>query len=481
MSDKRRRKTGGKRPVVRHGVGRFHYPRPPISYTNGVNVYAWRRDYATRNNGQVSYLGDWVSASRTNSKIGVQNPLYRAKIKSVLPATTPFTANRFVIKSKAMASRFVRSPSAATNNPVALREEFVTGTYDSAASVELTPTTPPTFSGGTYDTAYNQAVSRLYSKLREFESRANVGEDLGEISQTVKLLRKPLAGIQNLLRYSLSNHVSLLKRARWNNTKQIAKGLGSVVTEYQFGIEPLINTCASAFVSLQNRDRLFNFYPFRVSGKAFDYSSAVPKRGGIGAVEFWVERSDRTKYKVVFKGVLSAESLLDKYSLNQSLGLTWGEFIPTLYNLIPYSFLLDYVVNLNQFVETLAVPWGSVRWCNMTERSEKEVFINFPRPKANPLSDFICATYNSGYLRASCVGVRRSDHSSSMPFPVLQVKRPSTRHLANTAALLAANLPVIGRLTRKLLGDPQTKSLDRHFSDINRDYKLRVPYPKFTF
>jgi hypothetical protein len=470
-----------KRPRPDYGPRHPKGAHATVDRTNGVNVTAGYRYYATRNSGQITVTGFNTSVSRTEGFVGVSLPRYKSLIKSVLPATTPMTANTFILKSKALASRFIRSPKAPTNNPDALREGYYIGAYDSTYGLSSTPSTPPAFSGAAYDTAYNSAVSRLYSELRLFESRSNVGEDLGEISQTVNLLRKPLAGIQDLMRYAVTNHSSLLKRAKWNNTKQIAKGLGSVVTEYQFGIKPLIATCAEAFVSLQNRDRIFYYYPFEVYGKGETFVAAVPSHGGVGAVEYWVEKTDRSKFKVKFKGVWSAESPVDKYTLNQSLGLTWAEFIPTLYNLIPYSFLLDYVVNLNQFVETLAVPWGGVRWCNMTERSEKEVLINYPRPYANPLSDFICASFTPGFIRTSVVGVRRSDHSNSMPFPNLQVKRPSVGHLANTAALLAANLPVIGRLTRKLLGDSQTKSLDRHFSDINRDYKLRVPYPKFTF
>jgi hypothetical protein len=308
-----------------------------------------------------------------------------------------------------------------------------------------------------------------------------VGEDLGEISQTINLLKKPFSGIQDLLAYASGNHIALLKKARWNNLKQTARGLGSLVTEYQFGIKPLSDSLASAYVSLQNRDRLYHFAPFKASGIGISYSLGKPVADGVGASRVATSLEQSTRYKVAFKGMFSAEAAVDKYSLCQSLGLTWGEFVPTLYNLIPYSFLLDYVVNLNQFISTLAVPWGGVRWCNMTERSESQAIIRFCDSPFNVNDIYDTALFSPGYLSHTMVSVRRSDHSSSMPFPQLAVKTPSVGHLANTAALLAANLPVIGRLTRGLLSSPKTKGLDRHFNDVSRDYRLRVPYPKFTF
>lgn len=479
MKDYRRKKPRIIWPRQNRGPHGKRNPTGEYDHTNGVRVSAILRYFRTLNDGTSQLTTQSGSVSRTRGRVGVSLPQHAALIKSVLPATTPFTANDFIIKSKAYESKWIRKvPS---TNPLAVATAHASGTFNAIYGLSFTPSTPPAFSGTAYTTAYNLAVSRLYSSLREIQSHANVGEDLGEISQTIKLLGKPMAGMQNLMRYTLSNHLSLLKRARWNNTKQIAKGLADVTLEYRFGIEPLISTFAKAYVALENRDRIANFIPFGASGKGESYSFTTPVHSALGADEIWINKITANKFKVRFKGMYSAESEIDKYALNQSLGLTWRESIPTLYNLIPYSFLLDYVINLNQFIETLAVPWGNVRWCNMTERSEQEVRIEYPAAYNNPLSDMACSWFTPGYIRTSVVGVRRSDHSSSIPFPMLQVKRPNRRQLVNTAALLAANLPVIGRLTKKLLGDKQTKDLDRHFSDINRDYKLRVPYPKFTF
>jgi hypothetical protein len=449
----------------------------PKNETLGVNIRIPRRIIQTLRNGTVISTTASNSASRTKGFVGVQLPTHKSLIKQVLPATTPMSANDFIVKSKSY--HVSTAYTGSSTNPLDVVAEVIEGVRGNGYGSSYIPSTPPAFSGSTYNTAYNKAVSRLYDQLREFESRASVGEDLGEITQTVRQLRKPIAGIQNLLRYSIGNHVALLKKARWNNTKAIARGLGQTVVEYRYGIQPLINTIADVTVSLGNRDKSFFFYPFRAVGKASAVTEdkASNEIWGVGGSA--IKMSTHTDYKVVFKGVYSAESDHDQYSYSQSLGLTWGEFIPTLYNLIPYSFLLDYVINLNEFVNVMAVPWGKVRWCNMTERATTMNSQEFWKGVCQP--SYSVVSFAPGYINTSVTGVRRSDRSSSVPLPNLQVKRPNSRQLSNVAALLASNLPVVGNLTRLLLKNKRTKDLDRHFTDINRDYKLRVPYPKFTY
>jgi hypothetical protein len=447
------------------------------NYTRGMNIRLFTRQNQTLLNGTSVALGTSQTASRTQSFTGVQLPAHKALIKDVRPASTPMTSTRFTVKSKSSRVQTVRVVE--TTMPTAIIAETVVTNRSSTYAVTGIPTTPPAFSGSSYNTAYNKAVSKLYDQIRNFESHANVGEDLGEISQTVRLLGKPLSGIQNLLAYSIRNHLSLLKKARWNNLKQIARGLGSTVVEYRYGIEPLINTLAEATVSLQNRDRLAFYSPFRAVGRDTTETLQPQAEDVYGTARIFWSSTIYQEHKVMFEGVFGAESQPDQYSYAQSLGLTWREALPTLYNLIPYSFLLDYVVNLNQFIESVAVPWGSVRWCNMTERSSNRRLV--VGVKGGSSTSHNVRSFTSGFLDTKATGVRRSDHSSGIPLPHFAVKRPSNRHLVNTASLLAANLPVIGNLTRALLKNKKTKDLDRHFTDINRDYKLRVPYPRFTY
>jgi hypothetical protein len=406
---------------------------------------------------------------------GVNVPSYRKRILKHESATSSFDGTKFSFLSKSYSGkgRFANptEPPPKPNSFVGT----VWGTGDGVSLSSNVPTTPPSFSGTAYTSAYNQAVQGLYDAIRSIESPVGLGEDIGEYHQTVNLFKRGLSGLQDLIQYTSTNHANILKKgAQWNNAKRVAKSLGALVTEYRFGIAPLAKEIGEGAAAIVSDRYLDAFVSFKAKGKA---TSAVEKTdstyGSFPALH--VRGITHQTAKVRYKGEYRIRGDGGSDYL-RSVGLTWREFTPTVYNLLPYSFLLDYVLNFHTFVEALSVPWANVAWCVSSERMDETytAWYDFRQSDQNVL--FTLQNQKPGLFKATASGVRRRA-VSSIPFPTLQWQTPSVRSLQNTAAVLASKLPVIGNLTKRILRSPSGKALDYEFNLVARDRNLKVPYP----
>lgn len=473
MSDKKRGKGKRKRIHWTYTSGRL---KRPTSVSVSVRAYSQANRYWTQSATDV--VKDVFTATRVRSRTPGANPTnFRYKIANHISATSSFDATKFWYNAKQYRgkARLIAAPAYwGTGDRISSCERF--GTGDGYSLISDLPTTPPLFSGSTYTSAYNLAVQRLYDTIREMESHVQTGETIGEYKQTIKLLKRGLGGLRDLIDHVSKDHVKILKKEQaWNNTKRMAKSLADLTLEYRFGIEPLAKVLGEGAGAIQSDSYMEAFLPFSVSGKAI--STIEENNTTWGAFPTMHLRTLRdSEQKVRFKGEYRLRSKEDGPSYARSLGLTWRELTPTLYNLCPYSFLLDYVVNLHTFIETLAVPFSSVAWCVRTERSQEvnRRLYDFRNGDQNVL--FMLEDSEAGYFQAGATGIRRREQVS-LPMPILQWKKPSKRALENILALVAGRLPIIGSLTKRILRSPSGKSLDNEFRLAVRDRNLKVPYP----
>jgi hypothetical protein len=388
-------------------------------------------------------------------------------IRNHQSATTPLTASDFALTKHAGRTEAARYKYFSSG---VIYHEFNEGFFGIGSFPSF-----PGFVGDGYKSAHNEAVQRLYDVIRSIESPSQTGEDIGEYKQTVNLIRRPAKGILDLTSYLVNNHTSLLKKARVNNIKRVAKSLADLTLEYRYGIKPLLSTLAEATVALQNRDIISDFHRFNVKGKGVTATDVMSGWQGSGVIQRKTRTVTRTSYTVRYKGEYRTDHNVDTRSFNASLGLTWREVLPTLYNLCPYSFLLDYVVNLHSFLEVLSVPWTNVAWCNKTQRGVAQEFwqeldVRTVASSIYTIKSFSPSRYD--YLSSQVVRTNQT----TIPLPQLQVRYPSVKQLQNVGALVASRLPVIGILTKKLNRSSGGR-LDREFKLATRDRNLRIPYP----
>jgi hypothetical protein len=328
----------------------------------------------------------------------------------------------------------------------------------------------------------NAAVSKLYDQLNSFVSSAKTGEDWGEWKQTMKTLRSPLKPLRDLV--TGSHYRSLRDLERWRDPVKLAGALADTHLEFAFGIAPLTSSIANGLVGLQNRNIMGNYKPFYAVGEA-DYdpvatnyeTQADPFNYAlikVGITEHWTVQQ-------VFQGVWAEECKLPEREVSSVLGLNLRDVIPTIWNLIPYSFLADYFINIGDIVSSIAVPWNGVKWCNKTTRiiGSWEAAYSY---RLNPATVVGLGTsFNSSagsvqYLRKT---FNRSSQTD-LPRPWLEYTKPwelTGRQWANLAAL------TIGQSTKYLLAlskavkrSPELPSV--YLRELGQRASLsKVPYP----
>jgi hypothetical protein len=434
-------------------------------------------DVSTTPNGVINW--DKIqSAAKVDSIVGEKNPLWKSQVRDVVSATTPLVGTkwRFWWTSYPSAKAMLYNKT----NPQKDKLHWITSVLgiidESGGPTTFLPSVvaPP---ADVVTSANNRAIAKLTDQLNALQSLAKVGEDLGEIRQTAKALARPFAPVRKVVLDSFE-----LARKGLRNRRQpisIAKSLADAHLEFAFGWKPLANSIASSIVSLQNREFIGLYHPFHVKGETTFNGSNVQSysniTGGVGAV-FDSQRS--SKITVVYQGVWEEKCKLPEQSVNRALGLTLMDVLPTIWNLIPCSFLADYFANIGKIIEALNSPWADVAWCNRTQRVEYNLQVNVGFYNSTPSALYGSILQTPGVFKASATTFTRSKQTSR-PLPELEftnLRDITRRQWLNMAALTlsqGAKLALsIGKAVQR-----HPKLPEMFIEQLNRQGGYRDPYP----
>lgn len=203
------------------------------------------------------------------------------------------------------------------------------------------------------------------------------GEDVGEIFETIKFVRNPFTSLNELAK-SFSKEVN-----NWHDkkrkTKTRAKAIADVYATYQWAFKPLVRSAydaADAYTQPQKGS-----YDVRHTARGFESvkgSSSDTVEDGAG----------RTFYVSGTKEIDSHASLLYRVTNPirdhaYKLGLRPRDIPETLWQLFPYSFMIDRVVDVSSFVRGFT---------NLTA-PEVEILAGSIRTKTTLLDTVQLATY----------------------------------------------------------------------------------------
>lgn len=414
----------------------------------------------------------------TDVFVGSQNPKYKAQIRARTQAGTPSSGTRYVVKPAIVSGArdyYTANPNTYPPNQKGdiHRKGFMSGSAYVPSLANL-PSLPLT--GADINRADNLAIQKLYAQIKGIQSSVNSGEDVGEMGKTLRMLRSPMKSLIRLTNDVVDGH---LRAFSYNKAKHIAKALGDVTLEYNFGIRPIINTVTKGIVGLQNRDYMVDTYPFRASGKDRVVVQAddtdIP-----GIFTCRVRTLKSVTCFVRYHGVWALGADIDRRSVQDVMGWNFRDTLTTVYNLIPYSWLVDYVSNLGTIVDSLSVPWNGVRWCMKTVRKEASnqgFYTNFHPPSSTlgyyPVSaDF----FQPGSCTLSGTAFARSIQTIlPVPYPQLDLDL-TIGQKTNVLALLASRVPIIGsRLSKAVKRHP---TLPNEYSVLARRGSMyKIPYP----
>jgi hypothetical protein len=377
-------------------------------------------------------------SSWTNSKTGEVNPFWKLHIKLGVQAGTPFNAVRsYASPSFIFYSRDYTSLGQAQTG---YRHRQWEGTL-----IIPPPTSGAGFPSSPEADANSEALRRFVQKVRKQQTTFQGGVFLGELGEAIHMLRHP----GQALFEGIGGYLSTLKKAKKRTPpKHRRRVLAETYLEYSFGWAPFISDIESAKEAIAKlpekpeRKRI-HAQESRTVNSSYTGIFSIPSSTDVpflGSLSGYLQ----TNTDVIYLGSVAAEAFASSYALKQ-VGLDLSNFVPTAWELIPWSFLVDYFTNIGNIISAASLSSASLNWILKTVRTSRHYIPTAFNPTFGVQSD--SQSFESGRHftpgSSSLVNVVRDPYLGSL-VPSLEFHLPFS-------GLQWLNIAALGRAHRGLM------------------------------
>lgn len=217
------------------------------------------------------------------------------------------------------------------------------------------------------DEADNIARERTLQKIIAVQRKFQTGVFLGELKDTIRLITNPLGSIfEDTLKYC----DRLRKRGRiYKRLKERKKLLADSWLQYSFGVLPLIGDIRNA-AEAAAQIVTYRMPHENVSGRGRSTASSSHSYvDSFGPLITTIDWEQKRSAEVVYRARVLVSNDTTRDNL-ETLGLTWGNFVPTVWEVLPFSFLVDYFTNCGKVIDSLSVNTARLAWCNKGSKRE---------------------------------------------------------------------------------------------------------------
>lgn len=239
-----------------------------------------------------------------------------------------------------------------------------------------TPGTTPIYGYSIADIDPDALLQAKYKLFQELKDKKNAFQGmtfLGELAETVHMLRKPLSGV----RKGLGDYLDTVKkRARKSSVPSMNKMIADTWLEKSYGWAPMLADIGNAGEALSRQldryESLYQRFSVLVETDRWDptwttYNSSAPYLNLDGWFTYWEVRHGR-RSSVKYYGQVYTAAMNTKKALRENWGFTLNDFVPTMWELIPYSFLVDYFSNVGDILNAASTYTGDVAWIAIGEK-----------------------------------------------------------------------------------------------------------------
>lgn len=215
--------------------------------------------------------------------------------------------------------------------------------------------------------AQGRAANKFLSEVRETQSRFSAPTFLGELRQTLRMMHRPAGALwKNLLGYE----AALSKRKR-QNPKRWIYSIPELWLEWSFGWKPLmmdIDEAWKAANSLLDEEHVQNCQGSAMDTQQISASAStyLPPGSNYCQCKFNTLAKENVLYR--YRGdvvVQAATTCADRFA---RWGFNPDEFLPTAWELLPWSFLVDYFATIGDFIDASGARTAGLKWTNLTLR-----------------------------------------------------------------------------------------------------------------
>jgi len=296
----------------------------------------------------------------------------------------------------------------------------------------------------------NRCISKFLSSCDSARSSFEAGQDLGEYKETLHSIKRPMSTLQD----KTLHYLSLLTKAKKKYARSIPalrKVLSDSYLEWHFGIRPLVDDVAAA-VADAGRHRFPVQSVSASASEKFNFSggtlSWVPPSGiGFAMVLNWPYQSYGT-YRVRMKGgIRTGVDPSGRIPFLQAWQLYPENWVPTAWDLLPFSWLVDMFVNVGDIYRGLSFCFSNLTWGAKTIHEEyyRSWRLLTPAPYAYPPGSFAgitqsvdCQGGNGHYNEKR---ISRSFLSGSDLIPQVSFRIPTSKYaFADIGAVLSQRI-----------------------------------------
>ncbi len=301
--------------------------------------------------------------------------------------------------------------------------------------------------------AVAKATFKTYEAIAKYQSPFNGQVFSGELKEVIDLIRHPFQKSAKLtdavLRQVSFDGLKLREVKRFKGraeritsrqAKNTSKASADVWLEYQFAVKPLLNDIADLFKLAADIAEKRDHETVRGYGKTEDVIvSAVPT--SYGQYEILNERTQTSRVENVIRAGMTARFLDMAKEINSRNSFidSIDDFVNvpvTAWELVPFSFLVDYFVNVGQLIQSAVVSQSGISYVSNSlirtyEIKEKNTGIGAIQ------HPYLTEVYTT-HAREVASGIRSVDRTSTLlgiPPVVFHLPGSNIRY-ANITALL---------------------------------------------
>lgn len=275
---------------------------------------------------------------------------YKRRLSNGSDATTTFSGSQYVVKQSSKGRAVYHAENA-----------FGWGHYELTGDLSYPELAQNVFIDSSVTD--DKAKAKFVSAIRSAQTSLQGGVVLGEIGETLRAFRSPLKA----LRSGIDDYLTTLRKGRRGTLDRKRKFLSETWLEYSYGWAPLLSDAKSAAKALAEYVHGKPEYQY-VRGYAEDVITSADGQFGLGdgPLAFYVGDRSTTKAIVIYRGVIRAPVGNRSLMTRRNLGLDLNNFVPTIWELIPYSFLVDYFSNAGDVLSAWSLWDVDFAWANKT-------------------------------------------------------------------------------------------------------------------
>jgi len=392
-----------------------------------------------------------TSFSGTNTLVGSYNPNWRNQIRNGLGATTPLSGTLFSDTGSLWLSSGVEVIDKVTGK--------LAGTEEIYGYLPLyNPFGGITVSSSAMTDIENRCIRKFLSACHSAQSSVEAGQDLGEWKETREGMMRPLQSLrhQTLAYLDEIKNISLSKH--WKGPG-LVNAISDTFLEFKFGWDPLAADIGAAYAGLRDR-RAFDTQPVEASASGLIGGNDFLSTNWLVGTYFKIQSHNvfNAHYSVRMKGSIrtgAVNGLLPYANVLQLSSLP--DITRTIWDLLPYSFIVDYFVNVGNIIDGLSFRFADMAWGQVTRRTTYNYNYGFNLVGFGSNAQSVQGTSWLDYGNPSLkkVTFTRNVLTSSDLIPRVEFSLPrSAKPWENMAAILAGRLSFL-----KPLGSALRKAL----------------------